>query len=199
MLQEVTLGDNRDKNGLTQVERRSVIGWCQRFAKTGPWRDIRKQCWCKMVNGPTPGELKVQVAIRHELFSQLNADKTLRDMTAREFAKYAELYGVAHAAKKHERAHGNSCLILNDDFVADLLETVPPEPEGDLVGGTEIHTHATEASVRASKPKNHISTTPRGGGGCAAERLSESLVGGFGSAMLEHADQKTAAFATGEL
>src|SRR5205823_3062214 len=48
LVQEVVLGDVIGHTGVTQTERNSLIGWCAKLAKAGPWRTIRgKRCWCK--------------------------------------------------------------------------------------------------------------------------------------------------------
>src|SRR5262249_35692112 len=49
MLSEVTLAQTTQAGPAkvdSRIERNSLIGWCNRFAKCGPWRAIRgKQCW----------------------------------------------------------------------------------------------------------------------------------------------------------
>jgi hypothetical protein len=48
LMTQVTFGDVIGRQGVTQVERRSLIGWADKFAKAGPWRDVRSlACWCR--------------------------------------------------------------------------------------------------------------------------------------------------------
>ncbi|MBM3982668.1 MAG: hypothetical protein FJ304_20835 [Planctomycetes bacterium] len=115
LLTEITLGDKDER----EVERRSLIDWCVKFAKAGPWRSIRsKKLWCKVeLHGG--GELKLKVALRHELFAQVRADPRLREMGANTFTRRAARYGVGQSSRE-DRPHGQSAIVLNDDFIADL-------------------------------------------------------------------------------
>jgi hypothetical protein len=94
MLSEVTLGETKKPDRLTElnVERNSLIGWCDRFGKTGPWRRIRgKLCWCRRVEHEG-GELELQVAVKHGLFGQVKAEPKLRAMTEWKFTRRAKKY-----------------------------------------------------------------------------------------------------------
>lgn len=130
MLSEVVLGDVIGKAGATQTERRSLIDWCDRFAKGGCWRSIRsKKCWCKRRPTTVEGELgDLMVAIRHELFSQLSADRRLKEMGPKTFARRAARYGVGTSSAA-ERPHGNNAIVLADDFVIDLIATLPDDEQ----------------------------------------------------------------------
>src|SRR5262249_14627880 len=100
MLAEVVIGDIIGKDDVTRIERRSLIDWCAKFAKPGPWRSIRsKKCWCRARVIPG-GEIVLMVAIRHELFAQVPADKRLRDMGPKRFARRAARYGVGRSDQK---------------------------------------------------------------------------------------------------
>jgi hypothetical protein len=82
LLTAVTLGRNLRSKAevVTETERRSLIDWCYRFAEEGPWRSIRSyRCWCKL-SPSTEGEVELMVAIRHELLSQVGADRRLRQL-----------------------------------------------------------------------------------------------------------------------
>lgn len=128
MLTEVVLGDIIGKEGVTQTERRSLIGWCERFAKRGRWEGIRsKKCWCKLrdVGG---GEVELLVAIRHELFSQLRADKRLCEMGAKTFSRRAKRYGAGVSTTK-ERPGGQNAVVLSATLVADLIATLPDDDD----------------------------------------------------------------------
>lgn len=116
MFTEITLADRDER----EVERRSLIDWCHKFAKPGPWRTIRsKKCWCKIVR-KADGELVVKVAIRHELFSQLKADRRLCEMGLNTFTRRAERYEVGQSTRD-DRPHGQSAIVFDTGFVADLL------------------------------------------------------------------------------
>jgi hypothetical protein len=128
MFTEVVLGDVYKDGNITNTERRSLIEWAHRFAKPGPWRAVRsKQCWARCREGEG-GELVLVVAIRHELFAQLHADKRLRDMGAKRFARLASRYGVGHADER-ERPHGRRAIILDADYTADLIAGLPDPAE----------------------------------------------------------------------
>ncbi|MFM8270922.1 MAG: hypothetical protein ACKODX_01095 [Gemmata sp.] len=130
LLSQVALGDVIGKSDVTQVERRSLIDWCEKFAKSGPWRSIRSyRCWCKVGHGDG-GELVVQVAVRHELFAQVKADRRLCQLTSNIFTRRAVRYGVG-AADRAERPHGQSAVVLDAAFVEELLRSTPSdEPAG---------------------------------------------------------------------
>jgi hypothetical protein len=145
LLTEVVLGDTIADTGVTQTERRSLIEWCYKFAREGPWRSIRsKRCWCK-TRLDAGGELVLMVAIRHELFAQLRASPRLCAMGANRFGRRAERYGVGSSSEA-DRPHGRRAVILADDFVADLLESLPdddpeicraPKPANDPAEGRQ--------------------------------------------------------------
>jgi hypothetical protein len=124
MLTEVVLGEIIGNVGVVQTERRSLIDWCARFSKVGPWRSIRsKKCWTRL-RDMEEGEVEVCVAIRHEVFAQLGADRRLRDMGANTFARRCQRYGVG-TSSRDERPHGMTAVVLAPDFVSDLLSTMP--------------------------------------------------------------------------
>ncbi|HEY1378083.1 MAG TPA: hypothetical protein VGF55_14880, partial [Gemmataceae bacterium] len=129
MLTECTLSQTT-KAGPTKVESRierdSLIGWCQKFAKPGPWRSIRgKRCWCKLVEADG-GELQLRVAIDHGLFAQVKADRRLVVMGQKRFSRRAKRYGVGQS-RRDERPHGNYAVILDPDFVAELVDASPAD------------------------------------------------------------------------
>jgi hypothetical protein len=129
MLGQVVLGDViTGEVTQTQIERRALIDWCVRFAKLGRWQSIRSyRCWCKLVELPG-GEIRLRVAIRHELFAQLKADRRLVEMGAKKFARRAARYGVGRATED-DRPHGQRALVLADDLVAELADNLPDEGE----------------------------------------------------------------------
>jgi hypothetical protein len=129
LVQEVVLGDVIKDTAVTQTERNSLIGWCQKFARPGPWRTIRgKKCFCKLAEGEG-GELTLKVAIRVELFAQVHADRRLRAMTANTFTRRAEKYGVGLTSRR-DRPHGVSAVVLAGDLIADLVAGIPDDDGG---------------------------------------------------------------------
>jgi hypothetical protein len=129
LLTEVTLGGSIAGVGVSQVERRSVVDWCDRFAKAGDWKGIRsKMCWCR-IRVHADGELELMVAVRHELFAQLKADRRLTEMGAKRFARRCARYGVGKLDER-ERPCGRRAVVLDRDFVADLVEGLPGEEDG---------------------------------------------------------------------
>jgi hypothetical protein len=142
LLSEVVLGEVIGKAGTTQTERRSLTDWCARFAKPGPWRSIRsKKCWCKQQEAPG-GELVLLVAIRHELFAQLRADRRLCEMGAKKFTRRAERYGVG-ASTRNDRPHGLSAIVLARAFVAALVATLPDDGEEREIDRVDAPAHET--------------------------------------------------------
>ena len=130
MLTEFALGSvvRGSDQEVREVERRCVVDWCVRFAKQGPWRDIRgKRCWVKQVVDEN-GEVRLAIAIRHELLSQLRADRRLTEMRPVTFANRCKLYGVGSSTRK-DRPHGFSAIILSPEFVENLMGTAPDDDD----------------------------------------------------------------------
>lgn len=131
MCTEVTLGTSHRGHGLMeQQERRSLVEWCERFAKPGPWRAIRsKRCWCKRRPTTVEGEVgELMIAIRHEVFAQLKADRRLVELGPNRFSRRAERYGVGKP-DRDDRPHGQRAVVLDTEFVADLLADLPDPPD----------------------------------------------------------------------
>ncbi len=128
MLSEVVLGNV--VGGATDVERRSLIGWCVRFARPGPWRSIRsKLCWVKFAE-LEDGEVQLMVAIRQGVFAQLKADRRLIALTENTFARRCERYGVG-TSNRDNRPHGHSAVLLATDFLDDLTAGLAGDDEDD--------------------------------------------------------------------
>lgn len=127
MLSEIVLGDVIDGTTVTQTERRSLIDWCVKFAKPGPWRSIRsKKCWCKC-EVTERGVFILHVAIRAELFGQLRADRLLCSMNQNTFTRRAARYGVG-SSNRDDRPHGLAAVVLDDAFVASLTTGISDPP-----------------------------------------------------------------------
>lgn len=126
MFTPVMLGHAIERNGglpsELRVETRPLVKWCEKFAECGQWEDIRdRACWCRQVIRPTDGLCVLSIAIRHELFSQLKADRKLREMGPTKFTTRAKRYGVARPGGQENRPHGKWVLVLEPEFVAELL------------------------------------------------------------------------------
>jgi hypothetical protein len=104
---------------VTRIERRSLIDWCQMFAKQNAWGDIRgRLCWCML---GTDGGLRV--AFRLGLFGQVG-NSTLAPMTPKRFIPLAQRYGVIAAeGPKLRLANGKQAraIELSPDFISELL------------------------------------------------------------------------------
>lgn len=109
----------------THAERRSLVSWCRMWAEGGRWKDIRSKCiWVKLVDVGS-GEPALSIAIRHELFAQLSADRRLRELGPRRFTKLADRYDVGRDGD--ERPCGVRAIVLDRGFVDDLILGVPVE------------------------------------------------------------------------
>jgi hypothetical protein len=131
LLGQVTLGEAARPagRGAATSQRRSLIDWCSRFAKPGDWQSIRSyRCWCRL-DEREGGEVELRVAVRHELFSQLGADRRLVEMGAKRFARQAAKYGVGRA-EEAERPHGHRAVTLHAEFLAGLTTTPGHPGEG---------------------------------------------------------------------
>lgn len=128
LLSEVLLADTIKGTRVTERESRSLIDWCVKFAKLGPWKSIRsKRCWCKLEAKPNGVILKV--AIRVELFHQMRADKLLCSMGQNMLSRRAERYGVGASGHRDNRPEGLAAVILSDDFIADLTAGMANDPD----------------------------------------------------------------------
>jgi hypothetical protein len=128
LLTHVTLGkhfDPKDPGGEgTETQRRTLIEWCRLFAKPGKWADVRGYlCWCR--KAPS-GEL--QLAIRRELFAQLQGSASLAALSATKLTQLMERYQVGEGGDDN-RVKGARTIVLTDDFLAYVqarpLDTLP--------------------------------------------------------------------------
>jgi putative DNA primase/helicase len=104
----------------TQVERRSLIDWCKRWAKPGPWKSIRSYClWTTLSEG------RLRVAMKFELFGQINQD--WRDLGKHKFARLCERYMVGKASEEC-RPGGCRAIELDPDFIAELESEIAGLP-----------------------------------------------------------------------
>ena len=105
LLSQLTLGEVQQDLGGTITQRRSVLNWCQMIAvKPGRWQQLRSfHVWFRCTS-PTPGELRLDVAIQQSAFAALGADRELRWMTADTFARRARRYRVGETFAHRRRA-----------------------------------------------------------------------------------------------
>jgi hypothetical protein len=113
---EATLGekvkDSTKGEEHTEKERRSLAGWCARFAKTGRWASIRdKLLWVKVVDG------KLCIALRVELARQQGI-RDFDDLSQGDFLGLCKKYAIG----KEHRAGGERCVVLEQGFIDDLYE-----------------------------------------------------------------------------
>lgn len=133
----VTLGDEIKGSTVIHTERRTLLSWCQKFAKTGIWKDIRSLCcWCKLQPHGDGGEVKLLVALRHELINQLHGDRRLKELGAKRFSRLCAKYGVGRATET-ERPYGHRAIVLDPGFLDDLVSGLPIEDDPLPIGGGE--------------------------------------------------------------
>jgi len=103
------------KTGAAEQQRRTLLQWCQLWAKPGKWEQVRSALlWCRKDTG---GQLCL--ALRVELFGQYGP-RELTSLSQRAFGRLAELYGVGEA----QRAAGERVVELSQAFV-ETLRTGP--------------------------------------------------------------------------
>src|SRR5262249_25885071 len=107
---------------VTETERRPVIEWVDRFARTSRWADVRSLC----IWGCRGEKNDLRVAVRAELFSQIHAPE-LSKVTPKRLAELCVLYGLGTPCKV---AGGDRRAVeLVPDFVQDLLRRGCPDPK----------------------------------------------------------------------
>jgi hypothetical protein len=112
-----TFQDGRSE--AVEVQRRSLLDWCQLWAKPGKWQRVRSyQLWIRKDSTDPGGRL--QVALRVELFGQVHCT-TLARLGQNAFGRLAAMYDVA-APQEDNRVSGRRVVILADAFLEDLLK-----------------------------------------------------------------------------
>jgi hypothetical protein len=125
--QNTLIGQGSEAHYETKLEKRPLAAWCERFAKP-TWADIQGlKLWTKAVD--RGDERIVRIAIRHEVFAQIKADRRLCEMGGTKFTTRCERYGIGKPGGQAERPHGKWAIVLDDAFVADLLGTVDVDAE----------------------------------------------------------------------
>ncbi len=111
--------EKNNEYGLSS-QKRPLAHWCRMFAKLGPWKSIRDlACWTRFIVNDG-GELLLQIAIRHELFSQIGSGARLRILRPNRFSRLAAKYHVGQSSRD-ERPHGQSAVVLDVVFVRELI------------------------------------------------------------------------------
>lgn len=127
--QLVTIGETVYEGGkqVQRAERRSLLHWCARFARGGPWKSIRSfACWCR-IEETAAGTPRLAVAVRADLFKQLPY-RPLAELTPTRFARLCAAYG-AGVANDGERPQGRRAVVLEPAFLDGLLAD-PDQSEG---------------------------------------------------------------------
>lgn len=111
----------------TEVQRRTLLNWCDLWAKPGQWQGIRGMAlWARRDKA---GSLRI--ALHKNLFAQRSRSI---DMTQKRFVQLAENYGVGR--RTDERPGGSRAIELAPEFLAELMAS----PQID--GLTENSSHA---------------------------------------------------------
>jgi hypothetical protein len=121
---------NKDRDTKERYpEVRTVLDWLFLFADANggkTWQQVRSLlAWSR--KGP---DGRVQVALRPDLFAQLNCHE-LAAMPYRRFAALAERYGVGQRGK----ACGERVVVLANDYLVSL-RTIPADADGEMDGQT---------------------------------------------------------------
>jgi hypothetical protein len=121
--------ESKEKREASQ-QRESMITWCVMEREKGhDWYQIRsKLCWVKKCrNDEKPviiehsGEcIPIKVAIRHELFSQLGANRHLVSLPFRTFSALAEKYNVGTSSRS-DRPKGLQAVVFNQEFLTTII------------------------------------------------------------------------------
>ncbi len=112
----VSLGHDLGKDSSVKVERRSLIGWCDLFAKD-KWARIRSlACWCRRSKGGPAAD----VAIRPELFSQLSFNEPVKDLTSTKFSQLCAAYGVGQTERIHADGQQIRAVVIDPEFIDEI-------------------------------------------------------------------------------
>jgi hypothetical protein len=119
-----------------EVQRRSLVSWCQLWAKVGPWQGIRSlQLWACL----DPGDGRLRIALRKELFATLPGHSELARLSTKRFTVLAEKYDVGIRIGKVKGQRG---VELTPEFIAELLA----QP-----GDRDERTHSEESRAGAGE------------------------------------------------
>jgi hypothetical protein len=128
-------------------EARSIIHWCNLFARAGPWAQVRSYfVWCRLVVSDPRQPPSLRVAIRPELLGQLGL-RDLADLGQDRLADLCERYAVGQRCRAGRG--GQRAIELDPTWLAGLLEA-PQPAEGDGVTGDLTGAQARENGATPS-------------------------------------------------
>lgn len=140
---------HKDAGGEERVEtqRRSLLSWCELWAKTKHWGQVRSLClWCRKTADTRE---QLEIALRKDLFAQIHQSMPV---SAKKFAQLCELYDVGRAGEDC-RAGGQRVIILHTEFVQELQEQ-PEQPAGCRLPDTHAHAHGKVTGNPATEGGN---------------------------------------------
>ena len=122
-IEALRYGHNGGGDEDLDIQRRSLVEWCQMFAKPGNWQSIRSfRIWTRRdVSG------NLCIALREELFSQISGSADLGRLSQNAFSRLCERYQVG-IADESIRPAGKRAVALTPEFMDGLL-AVPEPPE----------------------------------------------------------------------
>jgi hypothetical protein len=150
LLTHATLGQNVKRDGLdvTEMQRRPLIDYALAFAKKNAckWGDVRGyQIWSRQLP-----DRPAEVAVRKELFGQLQGFTDLARLSATKFTRLAGMYGVGEP----DRVKGGRSVVLSPGFVAELLQ----RPDDTLTDHPRVRAYE-EQSVKVSESTHEHEST----------------------------------------
>ncbi len=134
-----------NKSGERVVERRSMLQWCQLFAKPGNWETVRSYRIWTCLDSKT-GQFRI--ALRRELFAQLGSPALAK--LGKKFALLCERYGVGKAME--ERPCGERAIELFPEFIQDHL-SLPPSALVESAAGVDCRSDCRSSETATGAPR----------------------------------------------
>jgi hypothetical protein len=134
----------------TKVERRSLINFCEMWAKK-QWGQIRSlNLWCRRI-GPV-----LEVAFRRELFAQVGRSD-LEKLSATKLTQLCERYDIGRGSI----VLGRRAVVLENDFLLEHVAGPRPDADtGDSVGAPDIDANGTTRNGTAGSSATAQPVTP---------------------------------------
>jgi hypothetical protein len=101
--------------GEQEVQRRSLIDWCNLFAKPGRWQSVRP--YTNLLWTRRGDDDSLQVALRADLFRQIPGCAELARLKQSAFSDLCERYGIGDSI----RAGGERAVVLSTRFLAGIF------------------------------------------------------------------------------
>jgi hypothetical protein len=134
-------------------ECRTVIAWCNRFAKGPRWGDVRgRDVWCCRAK-----EGHLRIALRVELFTQIGVSGVLVGLTQKAFSSLCELYDCGESIKVS--GGDKRAVELSREFIADLLA----RPEDGQTDAGQLPDDGKKADDEKPRP-SYLPDLPKGCG-----------------------------------